>query len=1050
MEKRLTADMNVVANSNLEIQLLDGDLNVIQKLDDEPNDVGGLTSAELKAKFDESGNIIKKYINETLIPAVLAEDATEESRKQAEAARVAAEQGRVTAEEGRVSAEAARAAAEQARSEAESSRVSAENTRAQAETARVSAEASRSQDEAARKSAESTRQANETARQNAESARQTAETNRAQAETARNVWEDYDSAKNYQPGNKVYWQGSSYVCLKPCSGISPENGTYWQLVVRGSGESAVFYAIYGTTTLAEIHAAYDAGKAVYMKKGTSRFVYPLITLADSFAQFAFVSYSGDLRRCTCLYVDRDVWIEEESALLATMNDRLPNPEMLTIKTSSGTVDYDGSEAKTVEVKNGAEQTVVNVKAYGAKGDGVTDDTAAIQAALDAAYSAGFSAVRFPAGTYKVTADKADNNFYAALNVHSGQHLIFESATLQLSANSYDFYAVVNVHNVENVTLTGNLTIIGDRESHTGTTGESGHGIRIVNSKNVCISDVFIQYTWGDGVCVGGNGTMEEISENVTLERINTYKCSRNGLSIIEADGVTVRDCEFSYTDRTNPQYGIDVEPNLGTATNIYIENVKMLNNGVGSFALYSTKATMDGVLTLSNIETDAKTIIYTSSASGGTFDVRVDGWRHTQKSGETNPTLRLSGKGNLRIRQLYVVNKSANRVIIPLDIENLRMDGVTVDDDPAVSTKGTLSISGSADTSIGKAVITAFLSRNPAEVTWYSGNQLTVDNLQDTVVNLNEHLTTGGSSERYKLLLCDKALVLGTALSAKARVFIPYTYGNVNPFRVVNTTATEVQLYTTVSAGMTFVGDVPGGSSANSAELTGNASYEVTPMLASGFVYVRKLNTRVPAKTSEITNDSGYQTAEQVESTVTSKGYRTASEQDTIDSGKVDKVTGKGLSTNDYTDAAKAKVDALAPVATSGSYNDLTNKPTIPAPVTEQTVSGWGFTKNTGTYSKPTGGIPKTDLANDVQASLGKADTALQEHQSLSAYRTAEAQNIIDNGKQDKITSTNKLAYSLISGTPTIPTVPTNVSDFTNDAGYLTLATLPKYEGETQ
>lgn len=175
--------------------------------------------------------------------------------------------------------------------------------------------------------------------------------------------------------------------------------------------------------------------------------------------------------------------------------------------------------------------------------------------------------------------------------------------------------------------------------------------------------------------------------------------------------------------------------------------------------------------------------------------------------------------------------------------------------------------------------------------------------------------------------------------------------------------------------------------------------------------------------------------------------YRTAAAQDVIDSGKVDKVTGKGLSSNDYTDAAKAKVDALALVATSGNYDDLTNKPTIPAPVTEQTVSGWGFTKNTGTYSKPTGGIPKTDLAASVQASLGKADTALQKHQSLAAYRTAAAQDIIDNGKQDKITSTNKLAYSLISGTPTIPTVPTNVSAFTNDAGYLTLATLPKYEG---
>lgn len=35
----------------------------------------------------------------------------------------------------------------------------------------------------------------------------------------------------------------------------------------------------------------------------------------------------------------------------------------------------------------------------------------------------------------------------------------------------------------------------------------------------------------------------------------------------------------------------------------------------------------------------------------------------------------------------------------------------------------------------------------------------------------------------------------------------------------------------------------------------------------------------------------------------------------------------------------------------SGDYNDLTNKPTIPSAVTESTVSGWGFTKNTGTVT---------------------------------------------------------------------------------------------------
>lgn len=85
----------------------------------------------------------------------------------------------------------------------------------------------------------------------------------------------------------------------------------------------------------------------------------------------------------------------------------------------------------------------------------------------------------------------------------------------------------------------------------------------------------------------------------------------------------------------------------------------------------------------------------------------------------------------------------------------------------------------------------------------------------------------------------------------------------------------------------------------------------------------------------------------------------------------------------------------------SGNYNDLTDKPAIPAAVTEGTVSGWGFTKNTGTYSKPTDGIPKSDLAEAVQTSLGKADSALQ--RVPIGYRTAAAQDAIDRGKVDKV-----------------------------------------------
>ena len=47
-----TLNENLDIIQNLVIPFLEDDLDNIQKLDDEPNDVGGLTAAELKAEFD--------------------------------------------------------------------------------------------------------------------------------------------------------------------------------------------------------------------------------------------------------------------------------------------------------------------------------------------------------------------------------------------------------------------------------------------------------------------------------------------------------------------------------------------------------------------------------------------------------------------------------------------------------------------------------------------------------------------------------------------------------------------------------------------------------------------------------------------------------------------------------------------------------------------------------------------------------------------------------------------------------------------------------------
>lgn len=54
----------------MSLTTLDEDLAVHQKLSDEPNDVGGLSAQELKAKFDQAGLAIQSYLNETHLPQV--------------------------------------------------------------------------------------------------------------------------------------------------------------------------------------------------------------------------------------------------------------------------------------------------------------------------------------------------------------------------------------------------------------------------------------------------------------------------------------------------------------------------------------------------------------------------------------------------------------------------------------------------------------------------------------------------------------------------------------------------------------------------------------------------------------------------------------------------------------------------------------------------------------------------------------------------------------------------------------------------------------------
>lgn len=164
MAQTLDHNNSITTVVPVEIPLFEDDLVIIQKLDDEPNDVGGLTAAELKAEFDKGNLTAQTYINQTLIPRIVAEGLTEQARQAAESERVSNEIERVTNENARVkaesdrsTAEALRAAAEEGRVKAEQERASAETTRSDKETQRAGAEQARAAAEAARVQAEQKR-----------------------------------------------------------------------------------------------------------------------------------------------------------------------------------------------------------------------------------------------------------------------------------------------------------------------------------------------------------------------------------------------------------------------------------------------------------------------------------------------------------------------------------------------------------------------------------------------------------------------------------------------------------------------------------------------------------------------------------------------------------------------------------------------------------------------------------------------------------------------------------------------------------------------------
>lgn len=205
-----------------------------------------------------------------------------------------------------------------------------------------------------------------------------------------------------------------------------------------------------------------------------------------------------------------------------------------------------------------------VEQYGAIGDGLHDDTVNIQTAVNKAVELGCGVSLMPNKTYLVNTTGIILNNPIIFDFNGGR--------LQIETNDLTNYSVVTI-NSDNITIY-NPYIIGDRETHTGTDGEWGQCLSILDSNNINIFNGYYEYAWGDGIYIS-NGN------NINLYGIQqTYKCSRNGISIISCDNINIDTLIAIDTNRTLPMASIDIEPNNNeeNTVNIKINNIYSYGN----------------------------------------------------------------------------------------------------------------------------------------------------------------------------------------------------------------------------------------------------------------------------------------------------------------------------------------------------------------------------------------------------------------------------------------------------------------------------------------
>ena len=134
-----------------------------------------------------------------------------------------------------------------------------------------------------------------------------------------------------------------------------------------------------------------------------------------------------------------------------------------------------------------------------------------------------------------------------------------SGTISQLPNNYEKFNLILIRDVKDVEVKGGV-LVGDKDSHTGNTGEWGHGIRVAGAKNVLVSGVSVSKFWGDGIDIIEGASND--AKNVTITMCDITDCRRNGISVEAGQNIVILSCRSNYNgvNGTPPRAGLDIEP----------------------------------------------------------------------------------------------------------------------------------------------------------------------------------------------------------------------------------------------------------------------------------------------------------------------------------------------------------------------------------------------------------------------------------------------------------------------------------------------------------